>query len=414
MKQLIIENIDKPEILEKLYRSNKQDFRKSFAEISDDYQTELVRYWKIRLSFETKTESAKIIRSELLVIIALSVLSVILIKLPSIFPGIEMKSFYQRNTAIIVFNGIILYNLWQNSFFNKKHLFFYGLTLLILTLFINLLPSDKSDTSTLSFIHVPLFLWCLWGFTFIYFDIHRISRLIDFIKLSGELLIMTGLILSAWSLFSGISLQLFSAIKTDIHQFFADYIMIPGAVVAPIVSYYLVRLYPDLTSKIPPVIAKIFTPLVLVSLVIYLISLFYLGIPVLEDRERLIVFNILLVAVMAVIIFSILALEKTERKNLNVFFLFSISILTIVINSIALIAIVSRALNGLTPNRTVVLISNILIFIHLILLTINLYRSGFRSNGLERAEKTITNYLPVYAFWTIIVIFILPFLFGFK
>lgn len=88
--------------------------------------------------------------------------------------------------------------------------------------------------------------------------------------------------------------------------------------------------------------------------------------------------------------------------------------LAIAINSIALVAIISRVANGLTPNRTVVLVSNILIFINLILISKNLYGSYFKRLQLNSVEHTVAKYLTIYAAWTIIVIFILPFLFGLK
>jgi hypothetical protein len=53
--------------------------------------------------------------------------------------------------------------------------------------------------------------------------------------------------------------------------------------------------------------------------------------------------------------------------------------LAIVVNSIALIAIITRVADGLTPNRTVVLVSNILIFFNLILIAKNLYASYFKT-----------------------------------
>jgi hypothetical protein len=207
---------------------------------------------------------------------------------------------------------------------------------------------------------------------------------------------------------------LFSAIKISIQKFYFNYIIATGGVAVPIVSSYLIKLFPDLTSKIAPVIAKLFTPIVLLSLFIYLISLVFSGVPVFEDRNLLMIFNILLVAVMAIIVYSLPAIDRNKSGNINLVFLFCISVLTIVINSIALIAIARRIMDGVTPNRAVVLVSNVLIFIHLILLTISLYKSRFRSNGLGHAKTVISKYLPVYAVWTIVVIFIFPFVFGFK
>ena len=55
MKQQIIECISDPDKLENLYRQDQQDFEKSFSEISGDYDTSLVRFWKIRLAPDTKS-----------------------------------------------------------------------------------------------------------------------------------------------------------------------------------------------------------------------------------------------------------------------------------------------------------------------------------------------------------------------
>jgi hypothetical protein len=122
----------------------------------------------------------------------------------------------------------------------------------------------------------------------------------------------------------------------------------------------------------------------------------------------------MLIAVMALIVFSISELDKSKKKNINVLVLFLLASLAIIINSIALIAIILRATEGLTPNRTVVLISNILIFVNLILIARNLYKSYFNPNQLNTVEQTVAKYLTIYAGYTIIVIFILPFLFGLK
>ena len=63
MKQRIIENLNNPDNLEKLYRDNKQDFSKSFEEIQDDNTSELVRFWKLRLSPELTTEIKEFLKS---------------------------------------------------------------------------------------------------------------------------------------------------------------------------------------------------------------------------------------------------------------------------------------------------------------------------------------------------------------
>lgn len=414
MKDKILENSDHPENLENLYRANKQDFSKSLADISDEHDSDLIRYWKIRLAPDAEIKSKRFSKQDLLIVIFLSLITGILAKFPALFAQLNEEFFYTRNLAIIVFNGIILYTFWQNRIFDKKRIAAYGLIILILALFVNLLPDIQSDSITLSLIHIPLLLWCLFGLSFISFDYKNTAKRMEFIRFNGELLIMTGLILIAGGALAGITIGLFSAINMDIENFYMQYVAVFGGVAAPIVSIYLIRLYPNLTDKIAPVIARVFTPLVLITLAVYLVSLIFSESKITEDRELLLLFNVMLLAVMAIIVFSVSELDKSKNKNIHVFILLLLAVLAIIINSVALVAIVSRIANGLTPNRTVVLISNILIFINLILIAKDLYRSYFRRSALDSVEQTVAKYLTIYAAWTIVVIFILPFIFGLK
>ena len=138
MKQQIIDNLNNPDNLEKLYRDNKQDFSKAFAEVSKDYNSDLVQFWRIRLAPEKEPESNGFLKMDLLVVIILSLVTGLLVKLPDIFSQIDKEAFYSRDLAIIVFNGIILYSFWQNRIFDIKKILFYSFTILILLLFVNL------------------------------------------------------------------------------------------------------------------------------------------------------------------------------------------------------------------------------------------------------------------------------------
>jgi hypothetical protein len=124
--------------------------------------------------------------------------------------------------------------------------------------------------------------------------------------------------------------------------------------------------------------------------------------------------RVMLIAVLALIVFSVTVLDNSQTKNINVLILLVLASLAIVINSIALIAIGSRISYGITSNRIVVLVSNILILVNLILIAYNLYRSYFHRAGLDSVEHTVAKYLVVYAVYTVIVMFILPFVFGLK
>jgi hypothetical protein len=68
----------------------------------------------------------------------------------------------------------------------------------------------------------------------------------------------------------------------------------------------------------------------------------------------------------------------------------------------------------LTPNRLAVLGSNILIFVNLVMITIDLFKINFRKSELEKVELTISKYLPVYVVWVLLVVFVFPIVFNMR
>jgi len=414
MQQKIIDNIGDPEILEQLYRENSREFAKCFSEVADQFDSELVRIWRIRLSYG-KTEQSGFKWSELWIVIVIALITGALLKIPALFGGIKEEVFYPRDLALIAFNGIIIYTFYFNKITDKRKWLFYGLTVLILSLFANLLPVlEKSDSINLALGHIALLLWCVFGLSFISFDYKKTEKRMAYIRFNGEYIIMNGLLYSAGMLLVFLSFGLFQAIKIDLMKvFYNDYIMVFGASAIPIVSLYLIRRYPDITKKISPVIARVFTPLVLISLMVYLILLIFSVNKIGDDREALLVFNIMLLAIMAIIVFSVSELDKDKTKDFNILVLFMLAALAIVADAIALFAISSRLQVGITPNRVVVFVSNILIFINLVFIAKSLFRSYFLEKPVEEVDKSVAGYIPVYIVYTLFVIFALPFIFGF-
>jgi hypothetical protein len=95
--------------------------------------------------------------------------------------------------------------------------------------------------------------------------------------------------------------------------------------------------------------------------------------------------------------------------------LFSLSVLTIIVNGIALAAISFRLIEyGMSPNRIAVLGGNLLIFINLVLVSYKLFLASFKNAGIEEIERSIASYLPIYAVWTGLVAFLIPLVFQFK
>ena len=194
-----------------------------------------------------------------------------------------------------------------------------------------------------------------------------------------------------------------------------EYIVLVGLVSAPIVGTFIARTFPFVVNKIAPLIASIFSPIVLITLIVYLVSIAVTGKDPYTNRDFLMVFNLMLLGVMAIIVFSVSESPVNGKSRFSEFILFALSIVTMIIDLVALSAIVYRLAEfGFTPNRIAVLGSNVLIFVHLILIMLDLYRVNFKNKDIKQLEFTITNYLPVYALWTVLVVFVIPVLFGMK
>jgi NADH:ubiquinone oxidoreductase subunit K len=106
---------------------------------------------------------------------------------------------------------------------------------------------------------------------------------------------------------------------------------------------------------------------------------------------------------------------KTTKSTLEVWVLFLLSVLTILVNGIALSAILFRISEwGITPNRAAVLGSNILILANLLLVTVQLFRVIFKRSEISGVGKVIAFFLPFYFVWALLVTVLFPFLFGFE
>ena len=210
------------------------------------------------------------------------------------------------------------------------------------------------------------------------------------------------------------TIGLFEVIGMDIAKFYMQNIGVTGLAVLPVLAAWLIGLYPDITSRIAPVIARIFTPLVFISALFYLIAITISGIDLSKNRDFLIIFNLLLLGVMVIIVFSLTELDKSNIRKLNVIILFLLAVVTLIIDFYALSAIISRLSEGFTPNRTVVLVSNILFLINLLLILPGLFFAGFKGRSPDRVEKIICGYLPVYFVYCLVVIFLFPVIFGMK
>ncbi|GAA4310445.1 hypothetical protein [Nibribacter koreensis] len=414
MKDEIITHLHDPSQLERLYRANKAPFKRDFMTMYPSLKgNALADFWHERLTYETDEINWGNSRELWFVLMAVLVAGIIA-KFPALF-SIDEEFFYPRNIGFTVFPLLTAFFAWKNNLSTGKIALLTGLTLAGV-IFINSLPNvQTSDTLLLSCLHLLLFLWSILGFAFVGGPQNDVEKRIGYLKFNGDLVVMTTLILISGGLMTGITLGLFGLIGFNIEEFYFKNVVVFGLPAAPILGTYLIQTNPALVGKVSPVIARIFSPLVLVMLVIYLVAIIYSGKDPYNDREFLIMFNALLIGVMAIIFFSIAESSKATKSRVEIWVLVLLSLVTILVNGIALSAILFRISEwGITPNRAAVLGSNVLILINLLLVTAQLIRALSKKGNIAGVGKAIALYLPVYCLWAIIVTFLFPLFFGFK
>jgi hypothetical protein len=414
MNESILAHIDDPVQLEKLYRENNAEFKKQFNEIYPNYKDKIgLQVWNERLNYESE-KLALGSKNEISAVIILILVGGLIANIPNL-TGINEESFFSKNVALIVFSILSAYFIWRQQI-NLNKILIPVVAIVMSAIYVNLIPNyNKSDSAMLVGIHLPLFLWSILGYVYIGAKLNDHPRKIEFLKFNGDLIIMCAIILLSCMVFTLITFGLFELINIKIEENYFRYFAVWWIAAIPMIASFLLQNNPQLISKVSPIIAKIFTPLVFINLLVYLTAVIYTGKYPYNDRNLLLVFNVLLIGVMALILFSVAEAGKNNKGLFTLYILFGLSILTIIINSIALSAISFRILQyGMTPNRIAVLGGNILIFIHLLIVSFKLYKSVRNKAKLEEVETSIAQFLPIYSIWTAIIVFILPFIFHYK
>jgi hypothetical protein len=161
-------------------------------------------------------------------------------------------------------------------------------------------------------------------------------------------------------------------------------------------------------------LARVFTPLFAIMLVALLVGVAWTGGVIDMEREVLILFDLLLVVVLALLLYAFSARDPLAAPEVFDRIQLVLVGCALVVDLVALVNIAVRLSEfGLTPNRVAALGLNLI-------LLVNLGRSAYLQAGFLRSrrgfdeiERWQMRYLPVYALWAAIVVIAFPPLFGF-
>ncbi len=416
MDNRILAELARPKELEALYHEDKERFKKWLVEaLATSPDSETLAVWDARIN-RPHVRSGRLGGTDILVVVLLSLLALAALKLPVYgpFPEADFSIwFYPRFTANIVIASLVFWFLFSLPHSGAQKIGIVSVLVAAL-LFSGLLP-DRSDSDSIlmSQIFLPLFLVTVAAVAFMGENWRQSEARLAFIRCLGESFIYAVLILLGGVVLTMMTLSLFHLIGYEIEDWYANWVVVCGLAAAPIVAVALYDRVLQRQSGIATLIANTFSPLFLVTIVCYLVAMFFARKNPYLDRDFLITFNGLLLLVWGMTVFSTAGRRREQRAGLVFMINTALIVTTLIIDTIALSAILFRLFEyGISPNKVVVVGSNMLIFCHLVLI-LKAYVKEVRS-GEELLADATARFLPVYTGWSLFVAIVLPFLFAFK
>lgn len=401
----ILNLLKDPEALERLHRQAPASFRQALpdalARRPDDL---LLRAWAARL----EPAARPVTYTGVAPAIAIALGAALMVRLPALWLAEDW--YYPRFAPQVVLMALCLY-FWRGR--QDRRLLWGGLALALLTgVHAGLLPG-ASDAVVMALIHLPLLWWALLGVAFTAPSWRDTTARMQFLRYNGELLVLGSLVALGGGVFSGLSVGLFELLRPGAGEWYAENIGVMGAAALPVAATWLYDAVFRRHTGIAPVLARIFAPLFLAMVVVYLAVAGVSGGNPFVDRDFLIAVNGLMVVVLGMAILTVAERGDEPAGSWADRTILALLGATLVLDLLALGAVLFRLGSfGPTPNRVVVLGANLVILVHLLALARAQRRHLRGALELAGLRQAAAGYLPVYVVWAALVVFLLPVLFS--
>src|SRR5262245_23119626 len=371
------------------------------------------RLWKQLVVSSDSDQTRAEARTDGIVAFALAVAAAVLVKMPKLF-GIDLNhnaGFYARNMGFFVLPLLTGYFVWKRRL-TPSTVRWLVAAFVAAGIFANVYPFvPQGHTEALTALHLPIALWLLVGIAYAGGRWRQVAGRMDFIRFSGELFIYYVLIALGGGVFMGFMAMLFQAIGIDPEPF-AEWIVPCGAAGAVLVASWLVEAKQSVIENMAPVLTRLFTPLFATLLLTFLGTVLWTGRAIDISREVLIAFDLLLVVVLGLLLYSVSARDPQSPPGIFDVVQVVLVISALLADAVALWAIAARISEfGFSPNRVAALGENLILLVNLAWSGV-LYVRFLRGRGsFTSLEKWQTDYLPVYGAWAVVVVVLFPPLF---
>jgi hypothetical protein len=377
------------------------------------------RLWKqLIVASDTPDAGGGETRREILVVFALALAAALLFKLPTLF-GLSLTddgaSFYARNASLFVLPLLAGYFVWKRGV-GAGTWRWLALAFVVAAVVANVYPFEgRRDTEALLALHLPIALWLVVGVAYAVGRWRDSAARMNYVRFSGELFIYYVLIALGGVVLVGFTLGMYRAIGIDAEGVVQNWLIPCGALGAVIVGSWLVEAKQSVIENMAPVLTRLFTPLFAAMLLLFLATMAWSGRGIEFDRNILIAFDLLLVLVLGLLLYSVSARDPYAPRDTFDFLLVALVISALVADGVALAAIAARITElGSTPNRVAALGMNVVLLVNLAWSAWLYLRFLLGRGAFTPVERWQTSYLPVFGAWAAFVAIAFPLLFGYR
>lgn len=374
------------------------------------------RLWKQLVVAGGTGEPGGAPRTDTAVALSLAVAAAVAVKAPALF-GLDLDgdaSFYARNAGLFVLPLLTGYFVWKRRL-QIKTLLWLAAAFVAAAVFANVYPfAPGGNTEALTALHLPIALWLVVGIAYAGGRWGQVAGRMDFIRFSGELFIYYVLIALGGGVLTAFMMMIFRAIGFDLEPIFQSWLLPCGAAGGLVIASWLVEAKQSVIENMAPVLTRLFTPLFAALLVIFLGTVLWTGRGVDIEREVLIAFDLLLVVVLGLLLYSVSARDQSAPPSAFDVVQVVLVVSALAADAIALWAIATRITEfGFTPNRVAALGENAVLLVNLVWSAV-LYLRFLRGRGpFVAIERWQTEYVLVYAVWATVVVLVFPPLFAY-
>ena len=237
ISNFIIENMNNPRELERMFRKEPEAFKKSFLYVwEQNPDSQVLAVWHERLNFKENEniQKASLINKAFLSMGVLAILSGITTRILLYF--IEQQAIAPINLIFGILPFMAAYFLYNNGT-RKNIVYTVAVLFLVSGIYLNIIPFEQKDGIILAYLHLPIFLWIL-GLPLQGMNITQKVQESIILNLMENCILYASMAISG--ILTALTVQLFGVIGLHIEEFYFKNVVLFGVASLAVVASYLI------------------------------------------------------------------------------------------------------------------------------------------------------------------------------